>query len=238
MKTDARDALHLARLLHLSEITAVTVPTVEQEAARGLVRAREDVRGDLMSARHRLSKLLLRQGIVYSGGKAWTGVHDTWLRQQRFALAGRRWPTTPLTRRCWPPRSGPPRQGDRGDGRRLHAPGRRAVASSRGASTLTPGSPETRDWQRLSGAASAPISAVPTEHSSGSPVLWVDHQDRQRPRPPTADRSRRHHRPALLAPGADCADAGTMRPRQQLLEAVGNPGACTCGTFTDRKKTS
>jgi len=42
------------------------------------------VRGDLMSARHRLSKLLLRQGIVYSGGKAWTGVHEAWLRSQRF----------------------------------------------------------------------------------------------------------------------------------------------------------
>ncbi len=50
-----------------------TVPSVEQEAARDLVRAREDVRGDLMSARHRLSKLLLRQGIVYSGGTPWTG---------------------------------------------------------------------------------------------------------------------------------------------------------------------
>jgi transposase len=88
IKTDARDALHLARLLHLGEITAVTVPSVEQEAARDLVRAREDVRGDLMSARHRLSKLLLRQGIVYSGGKPWTGVHDVWLRQQRFEPSG------------------------------------------------------------------------------------------------------------------------------------------------------
>ena len=61
VKTDVRDARHLARLLHLGEIVAVTVPSVEQEAARDLVRAREDVRGDLMSARHRLSKLLLRQ---------------------------------------------------------------------------------------------------------------------------------------------------------------------------------
>jgi transposase len=37
-----------------------------------------------MRARHRLSKLLLRQGIVYSGGRAWTGAHDAWLRRQRF----------------------------------------------------------------------------------------------------------------------------------------------------------
>jgi transposase len=85
VKTDARDAVHLARLLRLDEVTPVVVPTVAQEAARDLVRAREDCRGDLMRARHRLSKLLLRHGIVYSGGRAWTGAHDAWLRRQRFA---------------------------------------------------------------------------------------------------------------------------------------------------------
>ena len=81
VKTDARDAVHLARLLRLDEVSAVVVPSVEQEAARDLVRAREDARGDLMRARHRLSKLLLRQGFVYSGGRAWTGTHDAWLRR-------------------------------------------------------------------------------------------------------------------------------------------------------------
>ncbi|MEU4288395.1 IS110 family transposase [Kribbella sp. NPDC026596] len=87
VKTDARDAIHLARLLRLDEVTPVVVPTVEQETARDLVRAREDCRGDLMRARHRLSKLLLRQGIVYSGGQAWTGAHDAWLRRQSFDSA-------------------------------------------------------------------------------------------------------------------------------------------------------
>ena len=85
VKTDARDAVHLARLLRLDEVTAVVVPSADQEAARDLVRAREDCRGDLMRARHRLSKLLLRHGIVYCGGQAWTGVHDAWLRRQHFA---------------------------------------------------------------------------------------------------------------------------------------------------------
>jgi transposase len=88
IKTDVRDARHLARLLHLGEIVAVAVPSIEQEAARDLVRAREDVRSDLMAARHRLSKLLLRQGIVYYQGKAWTGVHERWLRAQQFRLPG------------------------------------------------------------------------------------------------------------------------------------------------------
>ena len=84
VKTDARDAAHLARLLHLGQITAVTVPTATQEAARDLVRAREDCRGDLMTARHRVSKLLLRQGIVYSGGKRLDRPARSWLRAQRF----------------------------------------------------------------------------------------------------------------------------------------------------------
>ena len=84
VKTDARDAAHLTRLLRLGEITAVTVPQAEVEAVRDLVRAREDARADLMRVRHRLSKLLLRQGRTYSGGQAWTGVHETWLRRQRF----------------------------------------------------------------------------------------------------------------------------------------------------------
>ena len=84
VKTDAKDAVHLARLLRLDEYVAVSIPTPDQEHARDLVRAREDARGDLMRARHRLSKLLLRQGIVYSGGRAWTGAHDVWLRRQRF----------------------------------------------------------------------------------------------------------------------------------------------------------
>jgi transposase len=80
VKTDAKDAVHLARLLRLDEFTPVAIPTVDQEAARDLVRAREDCRGDLMRARHRLTKLLLRHGIVYYGGAPWTGKHEVWLR--------------------------------------------------------------------------------------------------------------------------------------------------------------
>ena len=82
VKTDAKDAVHLARLLRLDEVTPVAIPTRDQEAARDLVRAREDCCGDLMRSRHRLSKLLLRHGIVYAGGHAWTGKHDHWLRHE------------------------------------------------------------------------------------------------------------------------------------------------------------
>ena len=60
IKTDQRDAERVLRLLMIDALHPVRVPTVEEEALRDLVRAREDVRGDLMRARQRLSKLLLR----------------------------------------------------------------------------------------------------------------------------------------------------------------------------------
>ena len=79
IKTDARDAEHLCRLLRLDDFTAVAVPAEGSEAARDLVRAREACRSDLTRSRQRVSKLLLRHGIVWSGGKAWTNPHLAWL---------------------------------------------------------------------------------------------------------------------------------------------------------------
>jgi transposase len=74
VKTDRRDAIRLARLLAAGELGFAFVPSVEDEAFRDLVRVIEDVRGDLMRARHRLSKLLLRRGERYPG-TAWTLAH-------------------------------------------------------------------------------------------------------------------------------------------------------------------
>ncbi len=88
VKTDVKDAILLARLLRMEEITPVRVPSVTEEAARDLARAREDARTDLMASRHRLSKLLLRHGYVYTGGTAWTAAHDQWLRWIRFEQPG------------------------------------------------------------------------------------------------------------------------------------------------------
>ncbi len=78
--------LLLARLLRLDEVTSVRVPTLVEESARDLTRCREAARADLMRARHRLSKLLLRDGIVYCQGKAWTQAHDYWLLKQPAVL--------------------------------------------------------------------------------------------------------------------------------------------------------
>jgi transposase len=79
VKTDRRDAEHLARLLLAGKLHAVRVPGVEEEALRDLVRARETVRVDLMRSRHRLTKLLLRHGIRFEDGRAWTDRHRQWL---------------------------------------------------------------------------------------------------------------------------------------------------------------
>jgi transposase len=79
VKTDRRDAEHLVRLLLAGKLHPVRVPGDEEEALRDLVRAREAVRVDLMRCRHRLSKLLLRHGIRFDDGAAWTERHCQWL---------------------------------------------------------------------------------------------------------------------------------------------------------------
>jgi transposase len=84
IKTDRRDAAKLARLHRLGELTSIRVPTPEQEGIRDLVRARDDVRKDLIAARHRLSKFLLRHGRIFSEGKNWTDRYWRWLRAQTF----------------------------------------------------------------------------------------------------------------------------------------------------------
>ncbi|HET8945383.1 MAG TPA: IS110 family transposase [Candidatus Polarisedimenticolia bacterium] len=79
IKTDRRDADKLAHLLRAGLLTEVQPPTTAEEAVRDLVRARETAQQDLTRCRHRLTKLLLRKGIVYTAGRAWTEGHRRWL---------------------------------------------------------------------------------------------------------------------------------------------------------------
>lgn len=78
IKTDRRDARKLAVLLRGGLLTEVRPPTAAEEALRDLCRCRDDARVDLMRARHRLSKLLLRRGLR-SSARAWTPRHRQWL---------------------------------------------------------------------------------------------------------------------------------------------------------------
>jgi transposase len=130
-----------------------------------------------MAARHRLSKLLLRQGIVYSGGNAWTGLHDRWLRTQRQTVFDR-----PGLRLAF----------DTAYDTVLATLARRdrldtAIAEMAAASTFTPVvirlgclrgvstltafglAVEIGDWSRLTGRTiGAYLGLVPTESSSGA----------------------------------------------------------------------
>lgn len=84
IKTDRRDADKLARMHRVGELTLVTAPTLEQEAARDLLRARDDIRKDRNAARSRLSKFLLRRGRRYLPYR-WGPKHWAWLREQDFS---------------------------------------------------------------------------------------------------------------------------------------------------------
>lgn len=78
IKTDRRDARKLAELFRAGLLTEVHPPTPADEAARDLVRARDDAREDLHRCRHRLGKLLLRRGRHFAG-RNWTQAHRAWL---------------------------------------------------------------------------------------------------------------------------------------------------------------
>jgi transposase len=89
VKTDRRDAERVLRLLMIDGLHAVRVPSSEEEALRDLVRAREDIRGDLMRARHRMSKLLLRHDLRFEGtGGNWSARHRAWLTKIDLGDAG------------------------------------------------------------------------------------------------------------------------------------------------------
>jgi transposase len=83
VKTDSRDARKLARLLAGGLLEPICVPSPELEAARDLVRAREDARLDRMRDRHRLSKFCLRHDRRLPGA-SWSVVRRRWLSEQRF----------------------------------------------------------------------------------------------------------------------------------------------------------
>jgi transposase len=84
VKTDRKDAELLARLLLAGSLTRVVVPPPQVEAAREMTRAHDACRRDLMNARHRVSKMLLRHGRVYPKPSTWMAEHRRWLSKQQF----------------------------------------------------------------------------------------------------------------------------------------------------------
>jgi transposase len=85
IKTDRRDARHLGELFRAGMLTEVHPPSETDEALRDLCRCRDDVRVDLLRARHRLGKFLLRRHLIYRQTKHhWGTRHLAWLEQLRF----------------------------------------------------------------------------------------------------------------------------------------------------------
>lgn len=87
VKNDRKDAELIARLGLAGQLQPIAVPSEFIEGARHLMRVREQLRGDILRARHRVSKLLLQHGIVYPEKTSWTKKHRLWLGRQRFAEA-------------------------------------------------------------------------------------------------------------------------------------------------------
>jgi transposase len=239
VKTDRRDAERLVRLLAAGELHRVAVPSVAEESLRDLVRAREDLRGDLMRARHRLAKLLLRHEIRFEGPQAnWTQAHLGWLagvqmpepasqtaledyrgavdalmirRQALEAEIARALPTSP-----WAETAG-------------------RLVCMRGIDTLTAAGlcAEIGDFTRFRHPAqlASYLGVVPSEHSSGEkrrrgPITRSGSQHarrllveaawhyrrppaRRRPRPPPAGRRARDDRPRLEGPATPPPSLGS-----------------------------
>jgi transposase len=118
VKTDRRDAVELARLLRSGDLTAVYVPTVDDEALRDLCRARDAARVTLKDAKLRLKAFLLRLGLHYVGRADWNAAHKRYLAKVV----------------CPPPRS-------RSSSRRVSA---RSMSRSTGCSASKPNSRRSR----------------------------------------------------------------------------------------------
>jgi transposase len=91
IKTDKRDARLIGRELRSKSIKPISVPDEADEAARDLLRCREDISEDLRRAKQRLLKFLLRHGQVFGGGGShWTAKHRQWMDKLQFAQGNER----------------------------------------------------------------------------------------------------------------------------------------------------
>jgi transposase len=226
VKTDRRDAERLARLLRLGELTAVRVPDELEEAARDLVRAREHARADLMRARHRLSKLLLRHGLLWPRS-AWTREHDRWLARLRFQ--------GPLAV-CFDESYGAVLQAKTRRDRLDQAIAELAAAPAyadvvarlcclRGISTLTALAltVELGDWRRFDPARlGAFLGLVPSEHSSGEqrrrgPITKTGNVHARRLLVEAAWHQRRPLRPSAALTARRASQPATVRAEAEAI---------------------
>jgi transposase len=85
IKTDRRDARNLAKLLRTKEAVIIHVPTVDDEATRDYIRARDDAKLELKRIKQQILKFFLRLGYTYDGIRYWTARHRKWMKEITFA---------------------------------------------------------------------------------------------------------------------------------------------------------
>jgi len=173
VKTDRRDARHLACLLATGNVTAVRVPTVVEEAARNVFRCREDAQLEFGAATVRLSHFLLRHQITELAGSDWNKVRLEWLAKLDFEDANDQvvfdsylGAVQSLRRR----KLDLERQITQIAGAEPWCGVVDALCCLRGVSTLTAFglATEIGDWHRLTARSIGPyVGLVPSEHSSG-----------------------------------------------------------------------
>jgi transposase len=84
VKTDRRDCVRLALSHRAGLLTAIRVPSEQEEAVRDLVRTRADLAGDRRRMMQRIGALLQRHGRVWRAPR-WACQHRAWLGRQSFA---------------------------------------------------------------------------------------------------------------------------------------------------------
>ena len=228
VKTDARDAVHLARLLRLDEVTAVSVPSADAgggpgpgPGSGGLPRGSDAGPAPALEAvaapGHRV---LRRPGL------------DRRARRVAAAAAPRRvrrpgWRSSPTTRRCWPSRlagTGSTRRSRRWPPTASSPRSCTGWGACAGSSTLTGFAlaVEIGDWHRFTGTTIGSfVGLVPTEYSSGA----SRGRRARSPRPATATPAGCWSRPpGTTAPVPSPAE--TMRDRWELASPAAGPGRC------------
>jgi transposase len=84
IRNDRRDARKLAKLYRAGELTAIHIPSEEDESLRSLVRCRETLAKEARQSQQYILKFLRLRGIAWTGKSNWTRDHWQWLRGLRF----------------------------------------------------------------------------------------------------------------------------------------------------------
>ena len=81
IKTDKRDAAHIARCLAHRDYSPVHIPTQKDEQVKEYIRMRDDHKLALKKVKQQILAFCLRHGYQYDGTKShWTQTHVNWLR--------------------------------------------------------------------------------------------------------------------------------------------------------------